>query len=645
MSHQSDLIESDIIAYLKEHEQKELLRILTCGSVDDGKSTLIGRLLHDSKMVYEDQLDAVTRDSKKSGTTGDEPDLALLVDGLKSEREQGITIDVAYRYFSTSKRKFIIADCPGHEQYTRNMATGASTCDLAIILIDARHGVQEQTRRHSYIVRLLGIDHVVVAINKMDLENWSEERFNEIRSEYTELAQKLGLKDLRFLPMSALSGDNVVEPSQNMPWHKGPTLMHIIENVHIGKDLTQKDLRFPIQWVNRPNLNFRGFSGQIASGVVRVGQEVKVMPSGRDTVIKEIHAPDGLVDEAFAPMSVTVTFKDEVDVSRGDTVVPKQAKPMVANRFEAMMVWMNDDDLVLGREYIIKQGPHQTVCQINHVGYRHNVNTFEKEDASKLLLNEIGKVEIRTIEPLVISDYDQNRSLGAFVIIDRMTNLTVGAGMARVDETTARDHWQTPPQSQAAEPIETISDSERQESNGHPPATILITGLPRSGKTTAAYELSRLLFDFGVNSFLLDARTMRRGLNRDLGFSTSERSENLRRTMEVAKLLNDQGAICIASFVAPEEHARAFARRLIGEQRFIHVHLETPLSVCKTRDVSQLYQTERGEERGNIPGSTTNYDPPKNPELRIDTSDLGKDEVAALILDLLIKRNIISRSR
>ena len=637
MSHQSDLIESDIIAYLKEHEQKELLRILTCGSVDDGKSTLIGRLLHDSKMVYEDQLDAVTRDSKKSGTTGDEPDLALLVDGLKSEREQGITIDVAYRYFSTSKRKFIIADCPGHEQYTRNMATGASTCDLAIILIDARHGVQEQTRRHSYIVRLLGIDHVVVAINKMDLENWSEERFNEIRSEYTELAQKLGLKDLRFLPMSALSGDNVVEPSQNMPWHKGPTLMHIIENVHIGKDLTQKDLRFPIQWVNRPNLNFRGFSGQIASGVVRVGQEVKVMPSGRDTVIKEIHAPDGLVDEAFSPMSVTLTFEDEVDASRGDTVVPKQAKPMVANRFEAVMVWMNDDDLVLGREYIIKQGPHQTVCQINHVRYRHNVNTFEKEDASKLLLNEIGKVEIRTIEPLVISDYDQNRSLGAFVIIDRMTNLTVGAGMAQVDSKTAQDHWRTSPPTGITRPELNIPLSDRIHLNNYSPATILITGLSGSGKTTTAYELCRALFQKKINSFVLDGQMMRSGLNRDLGFQPSERSENLRRTMEVAKLLNDQGAICIAAFVAPEVSARKAARELIGDDRLLHIHLTAPSAVCKSRVISRKNQSI---------GRPTKirhdqYDTPVTADIFLDSSQLSVNEIVSFILKELLRIEII----
>ncbi len=638
MSHKSDLIENDILAYLREHEQKELLRILTCGSVDDGKSTLIGRLLHDSKMVYEDQLDAVTRDSKKSGTTGDKPDLALLVDGLKSEREQGITIDVAYRYFSTSKRKFIIADCPGHEQYTRNMATGASTCDLAIILIDARHGVQEQTRRHSYIVRLLGINHVVVAINKMDLENWSEDRFNEIKSEYTELAKKLGLKDLRFLPMSALSGDNVVEPSQNMPWHKGPTLMHIIESVHIGKDLTQKDLRFPIQWVNRPNLNFRGFSGQIASGVVRVGQEIKVMPSGRDTVIKEIHAPDGLVDEAFAPMSVTLTFEDEVDASRGDTVVPKQAKPMVANRFEAMMVWMNDDDLVPGREYIIKQGPHQTVCQVNHVGYRHNVNTFEKEDASNLRLNEIGKVEIRTIEPLVISDYDQNRALGGFVIIDRMSNLTVGAGMARVDSRTAQDHWQTPPPTGVTRPELTIPESDRVRLNKHHPATILITGLSGSGKTTTAHELSRALFQREINSFVLDGQMMRSGLNRDLGFQPSERSENLRRTMEVAKLLNDQGAICIAGFVAPEDHARQSARSLIGDGRFIHVHLSTSISVCQSRKGSN--HNGQSDNRTNVPGVTEEYEVPENAELVIDNTNLTPEHVAELILAELDQRKI-----
>ena len=445
MSHQSDLIESDIIAYLKQHERKELLRLLTCGSVDDGKSTLIGRLLHDSKMVYEDQLEAVTRDSVKSGTTGEQPDLSLLVDGLKSEREQGITIDVAYRYFSTSKRKFIIADCPGHEQYTRNMATGASTCDLAVILIDARHGVQVQTRRHSYIVRLLGIKHVVVAINKMDIVDWSEERFEEIRADYANFAAKLGLEDVRFLPMSALLGDNVVDPSEHMPWYNGPTLMHVLENVHIGGDRNLRDFRLPVQWVNRPNLNFRGFAGQVASGTIRPGEAIQVMPSGKTTTIKEVLGPDGPVEEAFTPMSVTLTFNDEIDASRGDTIVHAEASPTITNAFEAMLVWMHEEELSPGREYVIKHGPNRTYGTVDRIINRVDVNTLDEHDASRLALNEIARVAIRTSAPMVLDDYENNRGTGAFVIIDRLTNVTVGAGMIRLTGQTTSAHWETEP--------------------------------------------------------------------------------------------------------------------------------------------------------------------------------------------------------
>ncbi|AWB66738.1 sulfate adenylyltransferase subunit CysN [Saccharobesus litoralis] len=429
MSHQSDLIEKDIHAYLKEHESKELLRFLTCGSVDDGKSTLIGRLLHDSKMIYEDQLAAITKDSKKSGTTGEEIDLALLVDGLQSEREQGITIDVAYRYFSTSKRKFIIADTPGHEQYTRNMATGASTCDLAIILIDARYGVQTQTRRHSYIVSLLGIKHVVVAVNKMDLVDFSEERFEEIKEAYLEFAQELNIHDIRFAPISALKGDNVVSRSESTPWYKGETLMQVLENVEIVADRNLADFRLPVQYVNRPNLDFRGFAGTIASGIVKVGDEVKAMPSGKTSKVKSIVTFDGEIEEAFAPMAITLTLEDEIDISRGDVIVPVDNEPKVTNAVQAHIVWMDEQGLQPGKVYDFKLGSKSTAGQIDKIDYRINVNTLEHEQTEQLALNEIALCDVSFNAPVAIDRYNDNQLLGSFIIIDRISNVTVGAGM------------------------------------------------------------------------------------------------------------------------------------------------------------------------------------------------------------------------
>lgn len=429
MSHQSDLIEKDILAYLKEHENKELLRFLTCGSVDDGKSTLIGRLLHDSKMIYEDQLAAITKDSKKSGTTGEEVDLALLVDGLQSEREQGITIDVAYRYFSTSKRKFIIADTPGHEQYTRNMATGASTCDLAIILIDARAGVKTQTKRHSFIVDLLGIKHVVVAVNKMDLVDYSEETYNKIKEDYLDFAQELNITDIRFAPMSALKGDNVVNKSESMPWYEGETLMQMLESVQIAADRNLADFRMPVQYVNRPHLNYRGFAGTIASGIVRVGDEITAMPSGKTSKVKTIDTFDGEIAEAFAPMSVTLTLEDEIDISRGDVISASASLPEVSQAVSAHIVWMAEDAMQPGKMYDFKLGSKTTSGQVNQVDYRINVNTLAHEDTQALALNEIGVCEVQLNAPVVIERYENNRALGSFIVIDRLTNVTVGAGM------------------------------------------------------------------------------------------------------------------------------------------------------------------------------------------------------------------------
>ncbi len=431
MSHQSELIENDIHAYLKEHENKELLRFLTCGSVDDGKSTLIGRLLHDSKMIYEDQLAAITKDSKKSGTTGEEVDLALLVDGLQSEREQGITIDVAYRYFSTSKRKFIIADTPGHEQYTRNMATGASTCDLAIILIDARYGVQTQTRRHSFIVSLLGLRHVVVAVNKMDLVDFAEETYEQIKADYLEFSKELNIPDIRFVPMSALKGDNVVTASEKTPWYKGETLMETLESVEIVNDRNLSDFRLPVQYVNRPNLDFRGFAGTITSGVVKVGDEIKALPSGKTSKVKSIVTFDGDLEQAHAPMSITLTTEDEIDISRGDVIVPVGNEPKVTNSLSAHLVWMDEKAMEPGKTYDFKVGTKQTSGQVSAIGHRINVNTMAKEDADTLALNEIGLCDISLNAPVAIDGYQENKLLGSFIIIDRLTNVTVGAGMVK----------------------------------------------------------------------------------------------------------------------------------------------------------------------------------------------------------------------
>ncbi|WP_017443604.1 sulfate adenylyltransferase subunit CysN [Gayadomonas joobiniege] len=429
MSHQSDLIEQDILAYLKEHENKELLRFLTCGSVDDGKSTLIGRLLHDSKMIYEDQLAAITKDSKKSGTTGDEVDLALLVDGLQSEREQGITIDVAYRYFSTSKRKFIIADTPGHEQYTRNMATGASTCDLAIILIDAREGVKTQTRRHSFIVSLLGIKHVIVAINKMDLKNYDEAVYNQIREDYLDFAQELNIPDIRFVPLSALKGDNVVNKSENTPWYSGETLMQTLESVQIASDRNLSDFRMPVQYVNRPNLNYRGFAGTIASGIIRKGDEIVAMPSGKTSKVKSIDTFDGEIAEAFAPMSVTLTLEDEIDISRGDVIAAGDNAPAVTQAVKAHLVWMDESDLQVGKVYDFKLGTKTTSGQVTKINYGINVNTLAHDAREQLSLNEIAVCEVEFNAPVIIENYDNNRALGGFIVIDRLSNITVGAGM------------------------------------------------------------------------------------------------------------------------------------------------------------------------------------------------------------------------
>ena len=521
------------------------------------------------------------------------------------------------------------------------MATGASTCDLAVILIDARHGVQVQTRRHSYIVRLLGIKHVVVAINKMDIVDWSEERFEEIRADYANFAAKLGLEDVRFLPMSALLGDNVVDPSEHMPWYNGPTLMHVLENVHIGGDRNLRDFRLPVQWVNRPNLDFRGFAGQVASGTIRPGEAIQVMPSGKTTTIKEVLGPDGPVEEAFTPMSVTLTFNDEIDASRGDTIVHAEASPTITNAFEAMLVWMHEEELSPGREYVIKHGPNRTYGTVDRIINRVDVNTLDEHDASRLALNEIARVAIRTSAPMVLDDYENNRGTGAFVIIDRLTNVTVGAGMIRLTGQTTSAHWETEPGAILAHQGSSVSPEERRNRFGHGAATILFTGLTGAGKTTLALELERLLFERNVHAAVLDGQAMRMGLNRDLGFSAADRSENLRRSMELARLMNSVGTICLAAFVAPEDRAREAAKELIGNDRFLLVHLSTPLEVCKDRDASGLYERHQDGLHASIPGVTQPYENPNDADLKIDTSTTSTTDAGEQVISLLKSHNII----
>jgi bifunctional enzyme CysN/CysC len=644
MSHQSVLIAADIHEYLAQHERKELLRFITCGSVDDGKSTLIGRLFYDSKMIAEDQLSALMRDSEIHGTTGGGFDPALFSDGLEEEREQGITIDVAYRYFSTDKRKFIIADTPGHEQYTRNMATGASTADLAIILVDARHGVMTQTKRHSFIVSLLGIKHVIVAINKMDLVNYSEEVYEKIKEDYSAFSARLEMSDVHFIPITALHGDNVVNPSPHMPWYTGSTLMHLLENVYIGSDRNLIDFRFPVQLVNRPHLDFRGFCGTIASGVVRKGDPIMVLPSKKTTHVKSIVTHEGELEEAYAPLSVTLTFTDEIDASRGDMIVPPGNLPHVEKRFEAMVVWMNEDAMTPGKEYLFKHTSKVTTGTISTLRYQIDVNTLHRSPAPQLKLNAIGRCQITLTQPICFDGYARNRSTGAFIIIDRLTNATVGAGMI-LDRNMAErfgDHWDDEPSSGLHQQFSKVTEAERTARFGQKPATLLLTGLTGSGKTTIAYALERKLFDAGRAATVLDGQNMRLGISKDLGFSAAERSENLRRTAEVAKLVNDAGLICIAAFVAPDETVRQKAAEVIGRDRFLVVHLSAPIDVCRQRDTEGHYKAADENQLPDVPGVSAPYDPPTNPDLTLPTHEISVEESVRRIMQLLEERGLIS---
>ena len=622
------LIAEDIDAYLTQHQHKTMLRFITCGSVDDGKSTLIGRLLYDSKMIFEDQLTALEADSKKSGTQGQEIDFALLVDGLAAEREQGITIDVAYRFFTTEKRKFIVADCPGHEQYTRNMVTGASTADLAVILIDARKGVLTQTRRHTFLCHLIGIQNIVLAVNKMDLVGYSQTVFDQIVADYGQFARGLGIETFTALPISGFRGDNITAPSPHTPWYTGPSLMQHLETVEVGaaRD-AQRPLRMPVQWVNRPNLDFRGFSGLIASGSVKPGDAVRVLPSGKTSTIARIVTFDGDLEEAVAGQSVTLTLADEVDCSRGDVIAAADAPPQVADQFEASIVWMDDAPLHVGRGYWLKLGTQLVSATVHAPKYTINVNTMEHIATKTLELNAIGVAEIVTDKPITFEPYAEGRTLGGFILIDKITNATVAAGMLRFSLRRAQNvHWQA---------ID-ISREARSALKNQKPAVLWFTGLSGSGKSTIANLVEKKLHRMNRHTFILDGDNVRHGLNKDLGFAEADRIENIRRVGEVARLMVDAGLIVITAFISPFRAEREMVRGLIPEGEFIEIFIDTPLAVAEARDVKGLYKKARSGALKNFTGIDSPYEAPANPEIRIDTTAITPEAAADLIVDALL---------
>ncbi|RJL21803.1 sulfate adenylyltransferase subunit CysN [Paracoccus siganidrum] len=623
------LIAEDIDAYLEKHQHKTMLRFITCGSVDDGKSTLIGRLLYDSKMIFEDQLASLEADSKVSGTQGGEIDFALLVDGLAAEREQGITIDVAYRFFATDKRKFIVADTPGHEQYTRNMVTGASTADLAVILIDARQGVLTQTRRHSYLVNLLGIKNVVLAVNKMDLVDYSAERFYEIVSDYSHFAKQIGMDSFLPIPISGLKGDNIVEKSPNMAWYQGPTLLAHLEEAPLN-DAVMQDyaFRMPVQWVNRPNLDFRGFAGQIGAGQVRPGEAIRVLPSGKTTRVKSIVSFDGNLDQAVAGQSVTLTFEDEVDCSRGDVIVQADEPCEVADQFEATLVWMTDAEMLPGRPYLLKLGTQTVTATVTEPKYEVNVNTLEHLASKTLGLNAIGVVNISTDRPIPFEAYATNPDLGGFILIDRMSNATVAAGMIHFALRRSQNvHWQA---------VDIDRDAHAALKN-QKARVVWFTGLSGSGKSTIANIVEKKLHAMGKHTFLLDGDNVRHGLNRDLGFTDADRVENIRRVGEVARLMTDAGLIVLTAFISPFRSERRMVRELMAEGEFVEVYVNTPLEVAEQRDVKGLYRKARSGQLKNFTGIDSPYEEPELAEVVVSTVDLSPEEAAEKVLEYILR--------
>lgn len=622
------LIAEDIDAYLDTHQHKTMLRFITCGSVDDGKSTLIGRLLYDSKMIFEDQLSALQSDSKKVGTQGQDIDFALLVDGLAAEREQGITIDVAYRFFNTEKRKFIVADCPGHEQYTRNMVTGASTADLAVILIDARKGVLVQTKRHSYLCHLIGIRNIVLAVNKMDLVDYAQDVFDRIVAEYSEFAKSIGIENFTAMPISGFKGDNITTLSDNTPWYDGATLIDHLETVEVNSARdASKPFRMPVQRVNRPNLDFRGFSGLISTGVVRPGDAVRVLPSGKTSSVSKIVTMDGELDEAIAGQSVTVCFTDEVDCSRGDVIAPADNPPTVADQFEVTIVWLNDDAMLVGRAYWLKIGTQTVSATVRQPKYAVNVNTMEHVAAKTLDLNAIGVAELSTDRPIVFEPYTDNRALGGFILIDKMTNATVAAGMINFSLRRAQNvHWQ---------PTDIDREAHARLKN-QTPKVLWFTGLSGAGKSTIANEVEKRLNLMNRHTFLLDGDNVRHGLNKDLGFTEADRIENIRRVGEVSKLMVDAGLIVLTAFISPFRAERQMVRAMLPDEEFIEIYVDTPLEVAEARDVKGLYKKARSGELKNFTGIDSPYEPPIDPEIRVNTAEMTATEAADYIVRKLM---------
>ncbi len=622
-----ELIASDIHAYLEQHQHKSLLRFITCGSVDDGKSTLIGRLLYDSKMIFEDQLAALEVDSKKVGTQGQNIDFALLVDGLAAEREQGITIDVAYRFFATEKRKFIVADTPGHEQYTRNMVTGASTADLAVILVDARKGILTQTRRHSYLAHLIGIRNIVLAVNKMDLIEYDQPAYQAIVDDYTIFARSIGITDFVPMPISGFKGDTIVTLSPNMPWYTGPSLMEHLERVEVNAEADQlKPFRLPVQWVNRPTLDFRGFAGLISSGIIRPNDSVRLLPSGKTSTVTRIVTMDGDLPEAVAGQSVTLCLADEVDCSRGD-VISIGEPPQVADQFEATIVWMANESLLPGRAYWMKIGTQLVNATVQQPKYQVNVNTLEQLAAKTLELNAIGVATLSTDKPIVFEPYAENHDLGGFILIDKMTHATVAAGMIHFSLRRSQNvHWQAMD----------ITREAHAKLKNQQPAVLWFTGLSGAGKSTIANLVQKKLHRMNRHTVLLDGDNVRHGLNKDLGFTDADRIENIRRVGEVAKLMTDSGLIVLTAFISPFRAERQLVRDMMAPGEFVEVHIDTPLADAEARDVKGLYKKARSGQLKNFTGIDSAYERPDAPEIRIDTTKLSPEAAADMIVDVLL---------
>jgi bifunctional enzyme CysN/CysC len=628
-----ELIAQDIEAYLRKHQQKSLLRFITCGSVDDGKSTLIGRLLYDSKMIFEDQLAALTADSKRIGTQGPNIDFALLVDGLAAEREQGITIDVAYRYFATEKRKFIVADTPGHEQYTRNMVTGASTANLAVILIDARKGVLTQTRRHSYLTHLLGIKSFVLAVNKMDLVNYAQATFDSIVADYRSFADSIGIEDFVAIPISSLAGDNVATLSGNTLWYRGPALLSHLEMVAIDDTGAQRrPFRMPVQWVNRPNLDFRGFAGLVSQGSVRPGDSVRVLPSGRTSTVSRVVTSGKDLEEAVAGQSVTLTLADALDCSRGDVLAAAEDSPEIADQFEATLVWMADEELLPGRPYWLKLATQLVTATVYGPKYQINVNTMERLAAKTLGLNAIGVANLSTDKPLVFEAYEKSRELGGFILIDKISNATVAAGMLHFAlRRSSNVHWQ---------PLDVDRESHARLKHQRP-RLLWFTGLSGAGKSSIANLVQKKLYALGKHSFLLDGDNIRHGLNKDLGFTDADRVENIRRIGEVAKLMTDAGLIVLTAFISPFRAERRMVREMSLPGEFVEIYVETPLEIAEQRDVKGLYKKARAGQLKHFTGIDSPYEPPEQPEIRVNTVQTSADQAADEIV-AYVMRNMLS---